>query len=592
MRVLLLVTAFNGLTQRVFEQLRLQSHEVRVIFAGCDDEVRDTVNLFRPDLILCPFLKQRIAEDIWNKHLCIIIHPGITGDRGPSSLDWAILNRESEWGVTALQADSEMDAGDIWSTGNFPMREASKASLYRQEVTKMAAHLVDEAIELFKLRTDALQVNPLSLRFKPQALDYSRADVKGELRPLLKQPQRAIDWSRDSTQTVLDKIRAADSFPGVLDEFCGMPVYLYGAHREGDSEGALKGDRPKQILGQRHGAICVATIDGAVWISHLKRQKIESQAFIKLPATWVLGKAVDTVPELSLKVLPDNKTDTFSEITYSESGSVGYLYFNFHNGAMGTEQCYRLLKAYKAALVRDTRVLVLMGGDDFFSNGIHLNHIEASEDKAESSWLNINAIDDLIKAILETRNKITVAALKNNAGAGGAMMALACDYIFARDGVVLNPHYKAMGLYGSEYWTYTLPNRVGVEKAAELTESCLPLGAQAAANIGFLDAIFPGDVTAYQFELNKHVTDIAADYQFEQLLANKLQRRDRDEAEKPLAAYRQEELLQMELCFWGEGSQYHAKRYNFVYKVSCTRTPAYLKYDSNKPEIKTSSVSV
>ncbi|ABV37952.1 formyl transferase-like protein [Shewanella sediminis HAW-EB3] len=588
MRILLLVTAFNGLTQRVFEQLRLQSHEVRVIFAGCDDEVRDTVSVFRPDIILCPFLKQRIPEDIWNKHLCIIIHPGISGDRGPSSLDWAILNRESEWGVTALQADSEMDAGDIWSTGNFPMRAASKASLYRQEVTEMAAHLVDEIIELFKLRTDALQSNPLSSRFKPQALDYSRADVKGELRPLLKQPQRAIDWSRDSTQTVLDKIRAADSFPGVLDEFCGLPVYLYGAH----NEGALKGDKPKQILGQRHGAICVATIDGAVWISHLKRQKRESQSFIKLPATWVLGEAVDTVPELSLKVLPDNNTDTFSEITYSESGSVGYLYFNFHNGAMGTEQCYRLLKAYKAALVRDTRVLVLMGGDDFFSNGIHLNHIEASEDKAESSWLNINAIDDLIEAILETRNKITVAAVRNNAGAGGAMMALACDYIFARDGVVLNPHYKGMGLYGSEYWTYTLPNRVGMEKAAELTESCLPLGAQAAANIGFLDAIFPGDFTAYQFELNKHVTDIAADYQFEQLLANKLQRRDRDEAEKPLAAYRQEELLQMELCFWGEGSQYHAKRYNFVYKVSCGKTPAHLKYDSNKPEIKTSSVSV
>ena len=588
MRVLLLVTAFNGLTQRVFEQLRLQSHDVRVIFAGCDDEVRDTVSEFCPDIILCPFLKQRIADDIWNKHLCIIIHPGITGDRGPSSLDWAILNRESEWGVTALQADSEMDAGDIWSTGNFPMRAASKASLYRQEVTKMAAHLVDEIIDLFKLRTDALQVNPLSMRFKPQALDYSRADVKGKLRPLLKQSGRAVDWAEDCTQTVLDKIRAADSFPGVLDEFCGLPVYLYGAH----SEGVLKGDKPKQILARRDGAICVATIDGAVWISHLKRQKSEAQSFIKLPATWVLGKAIEATPELSLKVLPVHKTDTFSEITYSESESVGYLYFNFHNGAMGTEQCYRLLKAYKAALVRDTRVLVLMGGDDFFSNGIHLNHIEASEDQAESSWLNINAIDDLIKAILETRNKITVAAVRNNAGAGGAMMALACDYIYARDGVVLNPHYKGMGLYGSEYWTYTLPSRVGVEKAAELTESCLPLGAQAAANIGFIDAIFPEDLTAYQFELNKHVTDIAADYQFEQLLANKLQRRDRDEAEKPLAAYRQEELLQMELCFWGEGSQYHAKRYNFVYKASCGRTPAYLKYDCNKPKIKTSSVSV
>jgi putative two-component system protein, hydrogenase maturation factor HypX/HoxX len=33
------------------------------------------------------------------------------------------------------------------------------------------------------------------------------------------------------------------------------------------------------------------------------------------------------------------------------------------------------------------------------------------------------------------------------------MMALAADRVYARDGVVLNPHYKGMGLYGSEYWT-------------------------------------------------------------------------------------------------------------------------------------------
>ncbi|OAD21112.1 formyl transferase-like protein [Candidatus Thiomargarita nelsonii] len=54
-------------------------------------------------------------------------------------------------------------------------------------------------------------------------------------------------------------------------------------------------------------------------------------------------------------------------------------------------------------------------------------------------------------------------------------MALAADKVYARDGIVLNPHYKTMGLYGSEYWTYLLPRRVGQEKAIELTENCLPI---------------------------------------------------------------------------------------------------------------------
>lgn len=46
-------------------------------------------------------------------------------------------------------------------------------------------------------------------------------------------------------------------------------------------------------------------------------------------------------------------------------------------------------------------------------------------------------------------NKITVAAIEANAGAGGVYLGLACDYCFVQEGSVLNPHYKNMGLYGS-----------------------------------------------------------------------------------------------------------------------------------------------
>ena len=55
-------------------------------------------------------------------------------------------------------------------------------------------------------------------------------------------------------------------------------------------------------------------------------------------------------------------------------------------------------------------------------------------------------------------------------------MALGADRVLAREGIVLNPHYKGMGgLYGSEYWTYSLPRRVGHERALQLTEQCLPV---------------------------------------------------------------------------------------------------------------------
>ena len=52
--------------------------------------------------------------------------------------------------------------------------------------------------------------------------------------------------------------------------------------------------------------------------------------------------------------------------------------------------------------------------------------------------------------------------------------------------------------------------------------------------------------------------------------------RDRDEASKPLAAYRDEELERMRLNFYGFDSSYHVARYNFVRKVPKARTPLYL----------------
>ena len=71
-----------------------------------------------------------------------------------------------------------------------------------------------------------------------------------------------------------------------------------------------------------------------------------------------------------------------SEIRYVELGPpdarVGCLSFDFYNGAMSTAQCERLLAALREARQRDTRVLVLLGGRDFFSNGIHLNCIEVA----------------------------------------------------------------------------------------------------------------------------------------------------------------------------------------------------------------------
>src|SRR5262249_32435516 len=104
MRVLLLVSSFNGLTQRVWCALRDAGANVTVELATDEETIIGAVTKAKPDLVLCPFLKERVPGQVWQNWPTVIIHPGPVGDRGPSSLDHAIIDGVPEWGVTALQA--------------------------------------------------------------------------------------------------------------------------------------------------------------------------------------------------------------------------------------------------------------------------------------------------------------------------------------------------------------------------------------------------------------------------------------------------------------------------------------------------------
>ena len=252
--VLFLVSAHNGLSQRAYVELSALGHDVEVAVVGSGAEMEAAVARHQPELIVCPMLKKLIPESIWRTTRCLIVHPGPIGDRGPSSLDWAIETGAPEWGVVVLEADGDFDAGQVWATRTFAVRPAGKSSLYRHEVRRGALEALTEAVE-------AIAAGARS----PAAPPSSR--VTGSARPLMGQETRAIDWSTDPADAVVRKIRAAEGHPGVLDAVEGIEFHLFGVHREG----ALGGPAG-EIIARRDGAVCRATVDGAVWITHLKRR--------------------------------------------------------------------------------------------------------------------------------------------------------------------------------------------------------------------------------------------------------------------------------------------------------------------------------
>ncbi|MEV4344387.1 enoyl-CoA hydratase-related protein [Actinoplanes sp. NPDC049596] len=551
MRILLLVTAFNGLSQRVWCALGEAGHDVGVQLATSAADMIEGVRRADPELIVCPFLKDRVPEEIWRDRRTVIIHPGPVGDRGPSSLDWAITEGARAWGVTALQAVEEMDAGPIWATRRFalPAAPPRKSSLYNGPVADAALECVFEVV--------AKAADP---SFTPAPA--GRADP----RPLMRQDDRAFDWS-DPTERILRSIRAADGAPGVRTEIGGLPVFAYDA-----TPGLARQVRPGQLLSRRQGAVLVGTGDGSLWLGHLRAADAEHpRARIKLPATTLLGARLRGVPHSPLPVGSEPESPAaYRQVRYRRTGRIGWLSFDFYNGAMAPGHCRRLLAGLRHAAAQDTDVLVLRGGTDAFSNGIHLNVIEAAPDPAGTAWVNIRAINEVCREIITCTRQVVVAAYAGSAGAGGVMLGLGADVVAARDGIVLNPYYE-MGLYGSELHTFTLPRRVGADQAQELVDGKLPVSAARAATLGLVDEVGPRHPDAY----GEWLTALAERESDPRLARRRRQAKARRLAAErvPLEVYEARELAEMSRDMYADRSGFAAARRSFVLKERAIETP-------------------
>lgn len=574
LHILLICHSFNSLSQRLYAELRARGHTLSLELDIADSVTEEAVQAFAPDLVLAPFLKRRIPASVWQRVPCFVVHPGPPGDQGPHALDWAVRNGETRWGVTVLQADADFDAGPVWAHASFPMRAASKGSLYRREVTQAALQATLEMVERF---ASGEREPP------PSALPLPN------WRSAMRQADRAIDWSRNDTATVLARLRCADGQPGVLDALWGQACYLTDAHEASAASLAeFEGRAPGELLAVRDGALLRRTLDGGVWIGQARLADppgtSPGRGQFKQVASQVFAPQASLLPQRPVPL--ERPDDEWAELRYTEHGPdharVGCLSFDFYNGAMSTDRCERLRTALLQVRARPTRVLLLTGGESFFSNGIDLNCIEAAahragDSAADASWRNIQAMDDVALAVLDMTDRLTVSVMRGNAGAGGVFLALAADQVWAHESVVLNPHYKNMGnLYGSEYWTYLLPRRLGEGGARELMAGRLPLLAAEAKRIGLIDMCDPGPREGLEARVLERALALAASYNLPEQLADKQARRAADEAHCPLARYREQELARMHRNFYGFDPSYHVARHHFVHKLLHAWTPRHL----------------
>ena len=74
MRIMLFSTAYNGLCQRVHRELILSGHQVSIELSKNSEVMQLAFLNYSPDLVICPFLKHRIPDSIWQQVPCLVLH--------------------------------------------------------------------------------------------------------------------------------------------------------------------------------------------------------------------------------------------------------------------------------------------------------------------------------------------------------------------------------------------------------------------------------------------------------------------------------------------------------------------------------------
>jgi len=164
--------------------------------------------------------------------------------RGAAPVQWAIVNGETETGVTTMLIDEGLDTGPILLAETTAIGDEETADVLESRLAVQGADLL--------LRTlTGLERN----RIAPRPQDAARAT----LAPLIKKEDGLIDWSR-SAEAIARRVRGFHPWPGAHTSWHGRGLRILRARAAAGGAGA-----PGTVLAiDRDGLVVAAGEDTTV----------------------------------------------------------------------------------------------------------------------------------------------------------------------------------------------------------------------------------------------------------------------------------------------------------------------------------------
>lgn len=208
---------------------------------------------FKPDLCVMAYVTQVVPQAALDipTHGSIQYHPSLLPKhRGPSSINWAMIQGDDVTGLTIFWPDEKLDEGPILLQKQVDIGpDDTLGSLYFGRLFPMGVDAVCEAVDLVR-RGQAPRI----------AQDHAQATYEGWCR----KADVAIDWDRP-IDALYDLIRGADPQPGAWTRWQGEEVQLYDAARLAEAEGA-----PGEVVSVSDQGVVVAGRGGALRLGRVR----------------------------------------------------------------------------------------------------------------------------------------------------------------------------------------------------------------------------------------------------------------------------------------------------------------------------------
>ena len=221
----------------------------------------------QPDLVIVVAYGKILPPDFlsYPKYGCVNVHASLLPRyRGASPIHWAILNGDSETGVSTMQMDEGMDTGDVLAESRVPVD----------------AHNAEELFDILSVKgADLIAETLAKIEAGEQITAVPQEDAFATYAPMITKKDGLLDFGRPAAE-LERRVRGLYPWPGTYTYLDGQPFKIWTA---GLAEGT-PGAAPGTVLRADREGILIACGEGALLAKEVQapgKKRMVADAYLK-----------------------------------------------------------------------------------------------------------------------------------------------------------------------------------------------------------------------------------------------------------------------------------------------------------------------